>query len=65
MNLAQLKGMFVARGCTRLYAKPLAANDNSKNQVYFGPGFNALNLFRKTPSSRPGSNSLGCWPMVG
>lgn len=48
MNLTQLKGRFVADGCTKLYAKPLAANDNSKNQVYFGPGFNALNLFPNT-----------------
>jgi hypothetical protein len=48
MNLTQLKGMFVAKGCTKLFAKPLAANDNSKNQVYFGPGFNALNLFPNT-----------------
>lgn len=28
-----------------MYAKRLAANDNSKNQIYFGPGFGALNLF--------------------
>jgi hypothetical protein len=48
MNLTQLKGMFVANGCTKLYVKPLAANDNSKNQVYFGPGFGALNLFPNT-----------------
>jgi hypothetical protein len=48
MNLTQLKGMFVAAGCIKLFAKPLAANDNSKNQVYFGPGFNALNLFPNT-----------------
>jgi len=48
MNLTHLKGMFVAEGCTKLFAKPLAANDNSKNQVYFGPGFNALNLFPNT-----------------
>jgi len=48
MNLTQLKGMFVAGGCIKLFAKPLAANDNSKNQVYFGPGFNALNLFPNT-----------------
>lgn len=48
MNLTQLKGMFVAAGCTKLYAKPLSANDNSKNQVYFGPGFDALNLFPNT-----------------
>jgi hypothetical protein len=45
MNLGQLTGLFAASGCIRAYAKPLAANDNSKNQVYFGPGFQALNLF--------------------
>ena len=45
MNLAQLKALFRDAGCVKLYAKPLAENDNSKNQVYFGPGFEALNLF--------------------
>lgn len=29
----------------KVYVKSLAANDNSKNQVYFGPGFEALTLF--------------------
>lgn len=29
----------------KVYVKVLAPNDNSKNQVYFGPGFEALNLF--------------------
>jgi hypothetical protein len=45
MNLAGLKALFYGAGCTQLYAKRLAGNDNSKNQVYFGPGFGALNLF--------------------
>lgn len=45
MNLTQLKALFVQAGCVALYAKLLAENDNSKNQVYFGPGFQALNLF--------------------
>jgi hypothetical protein len=56
MKLVQLKALFVKAGCTRLYAKSLAENDNSKNQVYFGPGFNALNLFPNTgifPDSSP------------
>lgn len=44
MNLAQLKSFFLAAGTRELYAKPLAENDNSKNQVYFGPGFKTLNL---------------------
>jgi len=45
MNLAQLTALFVSSGCSMIYAKPLAENDNSKNQVYFGPDFQALNLF--------------------
>lgn len=45
MDLAELLSKFVAHGCTTVYAKPMAANDNSKNQIYFGPGFDAVNLF--------------------
>lgn len=45
MTLADLQGLFADAGCEKLYVKPLAENDNSKNQVYFGPGFEALNLF--------------------
>jgi hypothetical protein len=45
VNLASLTGLFAAAGCTKLFAKVLAENDNSKNQVYFGPDFEALNLF--------------------
>ena len=44
MNLDQLRGALVSAGAVKLFAKPLAENDNSKNQVYFGPGFGALNL---------------------
>ncbi len=56
MNLTQLKRLFTQAGGTTLYAKALAENDNSKNQVYFGPGFQALNLFPNTgivPDSSP------------
>ncbi|MFC7337332.1 MvaI/BcnI family restriction endonuclease [Haloferula chungangensis] len=45
MRLDELKHAFLRAGATRLFAKTLAENDNSKNQVYFGPGFQALNLF--------------------
>jgi hypothetical protein len=45
VKLTTLNALFVRVGCTKLYAKPLAENDNSKNQVYFGPDFQALNLF--------------------
>lgn len=44
MTLGQLKMLFARADCRRLYVKPLAENDNSKNQVYFGPDFQALNL---------------------
>jgi hypothetical protein len=45
VNLSQLKDLFVKAGCTKLYAKPLAVNDNSKNQVYFAGAVEALNVF--------------------
>lgn len=45
MNLSKLATLFLHNGCRSLYAKVLAENDNSKNQVYFGPDFQALNLF--------------------
>ncbi len=45
MNLQQLKSLFVQAGCTKLYAKQLAENDNSKNQVYFAGAVEALNAF--------------------
>lgn len=56
MNLSQLKELFVKVGARKLFAKPLAENDNSKNQVYFGPDFQALNLFPNAgivPDSSP------------
>ena len=45
MNLRDIQRLFADVGCTRLYAKLLADNDNSKNQIYFGQDFKALNLF--------------------
>jgi len=45
MNFARLKELFIAAGCTRLYAKPLSENDNTKNQVYFAGAVEALNVF--------------------
>ncbi len=44
-NLQQLIDGFQQNGAFRLYFKPLAPNDNSKNQIYFGPDFQALNIF--------------------
>ncbi|WP_282158837.1 MvaI/BcnI family restriction endonuclease [Shimia thalassica] len=42
--LLQLIETMSGFGATRFYAKQLAANDNSKNQVYLGGGFGALNI---------------------
>lgn len=55
MKLDELRSLYARVGCTRLYAKPLAENDNSKNQIYFGPDFTALTLF-PTKEVRPDSS---------
>lgn len=43
-SLTALAGAMRAVGATKFYAKQLAPNDNSKNQVYLGDGFGALNI---------------------
>lgn len=43
-SLAQLLDLMRHHGATRIYAKNLAPNDNSKNQVYLGGDFSALNV---------------------
>lgn len=48
MNFDQLRQLYACVGCKRLYAKPLAENDNSKNQVYFAGTVDALNIFPST-----------------
>lgn len=48
MNLKQLFKIFSDKQCHKVYVKKLAANDNSKNQVYFGGSFDILNIL---PSS--------------
>jgi MvaI/BcnI restriction endonuclease family protein len=42
-NLTLLLDRMAAAGATAFYAKRLAPNDNSKNQIYLGGGFEALN----------------------
>lgn len=44
MTLKNLKTIFIDNGCKEIYVKRLSANDNSKNQVYFGGNFEILNL---------------------
>jgi hypothetical protein len=43
-SLAALRDRMRHAGVIRLYAKVLAPNDNSKNQVFLGSGFTSLNL---------------------
>ena len=58
MNLKNLKSLFVDNGCTKIYIKKLAPNDNSKNQVYFGGSFDILNIL---PISEIKTEEAGDW----
>lgn len=44
VDLDKLQSLMRSFGVRRLYLKPLAANDNSKNQIYLGSDFEALNI---------------------
>lgn len=44
MTLEKLFQIFREKGVQTVYAKKLAENDNSKNQVYLGGGFEVLNI---------------------
>lgn len=48
MNLKQFLKIFSDKTCQKIYVKKLSANDNSKNQIYFGGSFDILNIL---PSS--------------
>lgn len=58
MNLPTLKNLFSDKGCNKLYVKILAANDNSKNQVYFGGSFEILNIL---PIKKIRNEPAGDW----
>lgn len=58
MNLKNLKKLFSNNGCTKVYVKVLAPNDNSKNQVYFGGNFEILNIL---PISEIKTEEAGDW----
>lgn len=45
MNLKTLLKILSDKSCNTVYVKKLAANDNSKNQVYLGGSFDILNIF--------------------
>lgn len=56
-GLTRLRGLMKAAGARRLVVKRLADNDNSKNQVYLGPSFSALNLLPFGNISRDDASS--------
>lgn len=56
LSLQQLVGLLAHQGVTRAYAKLLAPNDNSKNQVYLGGDFRSLNLL---PTREPEVRASG------
>ena len=58
MNLEKLKSIFKDHGCQKIYVKKLSSNDNSKNQVYLGGGFEILNIF---PISEISAHEAGDW----
>lgn len=57
--LQQLIETMAAHGATGFFAKQLAANDNSKNQVYLGGGFGALNIIPHGEIADDSSNRAG------
>jgi hypothetical protein len=58
MTLNGLVTILQSHGCQALYAKRLSANDNSKNQVYFGGSFDILNIL---PLADVKGESAGDW----
>ncbi|MCX6304401.1 MAG: MvaI/BcnI family restriction endonuclease [Bacteroidetes bacterium] len=58
MNLQNLRNLFADKGCPKIYVKVLSANDNSKNQIYFGGSFEILNIL---PISDIRNESAGEW----
>ncbi|NDB94669.1 MAG: hypothetical protein EBZ78_00645 [Verrucomicrobia bacterium] len=48
MNLDGLLGLFREAGCTSVFGKYLAENDNSKNQIYLGWDLKVLNITQPT-----------------
>lgn len=58
MNLKNLLAILSENGCRKVYVKKLSANDNSKNQVYFGGSFDIVNIL---PIGKITSHDEGDW----
>lgn len=58
-SIAQLQKLMQSHGAARFFAKKLAPNDNSKNQVYLGGDFSALNIIPYTDIYTDGNDVAG------
>jgi len=58
MNLKNLESLYTDKGCQKIFVKKLSPNDNSKNQVYLGGGFEILNIL---PISEIETVEAGDW----
>jgi hypothetical protein len=58
-SLNQLIGLMNQNGAHRIFAKKLAPNDNSKNQVYLGGDFSALNIIPHGEIYTDGDDTAG------
>lgn len=58
-SVAQLLALMQENGATRFYAKKLAPNDNSKNQIYLGGDFSALNILPYKDIRTDAGNAAG------
>jgi hypothetical protein len=58
-SLSEIKTAFVALGCTKVVFKPLANNDNSKQQIYFGGSFDVIQLIPSGETKSDGMSSKG------
>lgn len=61
LTLHDLQQLMQQQGVTELYAKALAENDNSKQQVYLGGGYSALNVL---PIGEPRADTSTRTPQV-
>jgi hypothetical protein len=56
LTLDQVRAAMAAAGVTRLFAKPLSPNDNSKNQIYLGGDLSVINTL---PAGDPVASTSG------
>jgi len=55
-SFARFSELVKSLGASKLYMKPLAENDNSKNQIYFGPDFSSIQIIPNQEILPDGNN---------